>query len=103
MLCVSMTSALIRIECSLAFHDQMDGETMGSEVDSQHARDMRCRQIQGSCSWPMGARYTESTLSPEKTRSFHSEPESTNRTEEHTSELQSLMRHSYAVFCLKKK
>src|SRR3546814_6434387 len=26
-----------------------------------------------------------------------------NRTEEHTSELQSLMRNSYAVFCLKKR
>src|SRR3546814_3571500 len=29
--------------------------------------------------------------------------ESTGRSEEHTSELQSLMRISYAVFCLKKK
>src|SRR3546814_6080538 len=29
--------------------------------------------------------------------------EATVRSEEHTSELQSLMRHSYAVFCLKKK
>src|SRR3546814_5489257 len=29
--------------------------------------------------------------------------ESNNRSEEHTSELQSLMRISYAVFCLKKK
>src|SRR3546814_4680932 len=29
--------------------------------------------------------------------------EATNRSEEHTSELQSLMRISYAVFCLKKK
>src|SRR3546814_9240613 len=29
--------------------------------------------------------------------------ESYNRSEEHTSELQSLMRISYAVFCLKKK
>src|SRR3546814_7710612 len=28
---------------------------------------------------------------------------STLRSEEHTSELQSLMRHSYAVFCLKQK
>src|SRR3546814_6153974 len=27
----------------------------------------------------------------------------TSRSEEHTSELQSLMRHSYAVFCVKKK
>src|SRR3546814_18840571 len=30
-------------------------------------------------------------------------PESSPRSEEHTSELQSLMRISYAVFCLKKK
>src|SRR3546814_7974582 len=30
-------------------------------------------------------------------------PEDTGRSEEHTSELQSLMRISYAVFCLKKK
>src|SRR3546814_4602810 len=29
--------------------------------------------------------------------------ETANRSEEHTSELQSLMRISYAVFCLKKK
>src|SRR3546814_5249280 len=32
-----------------------------------------------------------------------SEPEGVRRSEEHTSELQSLMRISYAVFCLKKK
>src|SRR3546814_7094692 len=32
-----------------------------------------------------------------------SQPESPSRSEEHTSELQSLMRISYAVFCLKKK
>src|SRR3546814_6194986 len=31
------------------------------------------------------------------------EPASVHRSEEHTSELQSLMRISYAVFCLKKK
>src|SRR3546814_10188982 len=33
----------------------------------------------------------------------HAEPERTVRSEEHTSELQSLMRISYAVFCLKKQ
>src|SRR3546814_6905018 len=32
-----------------------------------------------------------------------SDPSDTDRSEEHTSELQSLMRISYAVFCLKKK
>src|SRR3546814_5881478 len=33
----------------------------------------------------------------------HSVREEIKRSEEHTSELQSLMRNSYAVFCLKKK
>src|SRR3546814_1803993 len=36
-------------------------------------------------------------------RSPVTKPPVTNRSEEHTSELQSLMRISYAVFCLKKK
>src|SRR3546814_6473006 len=34
---------------------------------------------------------------------LHIDPEEEPRSEEHTSELQSLMRISYAVFCLKKK
>src|SRR3546814_3517556 len=33
----------------------------------------------------------------------HKKPGTTDRSEEHTSELQSLMRIQYAVFCLKKK
>src|SRR3546814_9313689 len=39
---------------------------------------------------------------PSETRDFCLEP-AISRSEEHTSELQSLMRNSYAVFCLKKK
>src|SRR3546814_10705940 len=35
--------------------------------------------------------------------SIHSPDSNRRRSEEHTSELQSLMRNSYAVFCLKKK
>src|SRR3546814_9695329 len=49
-------------------------------------------------------------LAPLRARSDHWQDEgassrtaSGNRSEEHTSELQSLMRISYAVFCLKKK
>src|SRR3546814_4347893 len=52
----------------------------------------------------------ERTLAPQQTaRSGRSKPPSSIlaemhwRSEEHTSELQSLMRISYAVFCLKKK
>src|SRR3546814_3078241 len=41
--------------------------------------------------------------SPASSTSFHAVPMSSRRSEEHTSELQSLMRISYAVFCLKKK
>src|SRR3546814_8046788 len=40
--------------------------------------------------------------SPEK-RETHGDVDRIQRSEEHTSELQSLMRISYAVFCLKKK
>src|SRR3546814_2779383 len=36
-------------------------------------------------------------------QSMHQNARPPNRSEEHTSELQSLMRISYAVFCLKKK
>src|SRR3546814_3661280 len=38
-----------------------------------------------------------------KVHERHIEAEGRERSEEHTSELQSLMRISYAVFCLKKK
>src|SRR3546814_7389453 len=45
------------------------------------------------------------TLKPPSTRSIRplDSSQSLARSEEHTSELQSLMRISYAVFCLKKK
>src|SRR3546814_9563306 len=42
-------------------------------------------------------------LRPLRTKSFTLRPSGSWRSEEHTSELQSLMRISYAVFCLKKK
>src|SRR3546814_3441784 len=47
-------------------------------------------------SWPQSWRETI-------TRFHCADPWSSRRSEEHTSELQSLMRISYAVFCLKKK
>src|SRR3546814_5017662 len=44
-----------------------------------------------------------SPLDSTRLRALLAELESALRSEEHTSELQSLMRTSYAVFCLKKK
>src|SRR3546814_17222148 len=40
---------------------------------------------------------------PSTSHTLAPSPRAKNRSEEHTSELQSLMRISYAVFCLKKK
>src|SRR3546814_2120920 len=52
---------------------------------------------------PVRARQALGSHRPAPNRSLaHYEPEIA-RSEEHTSELQSLMRTSYAVFCLKKK
>src|SRR3546814_6814454 len=42
-------------------------------------------------------------IAPDLALSLHNLPGLPFRSEEHTSELQSLMRISYAVFCLKKK
>src|SRR3546814_8939923 len=64
--------------------------------------------------WPVALarrkRASRSSVSSTRTRSalYHAwksaaQSRSQNRSEEHTSELQSLMRISYAVFCLKKK
>src|SRR3546814_7820988 len=52
------------------------------------ARDEAVAEI-GAAPWPRSAQFAYDNESP--------------RSEEHTSELQSLMRISYAVFCLKKK
>src|SRR3546814_4371045 len=47
--------------------------------------------------------YTRGPFSITPQLNFISAGKQDNRSEEHTSELQSLMRISYAVFCLKKK
>src|SRR3546814_8396500 len=50
------------------------------------------------------SRISESFVHPRRTMHIAWKPRpARSRSEEHTSELQSLMRNSYAVFCLKKK
>src|SRR3546814_6511600 len=62
-----------------------------------HGRNDRCRAPNPSCSsHPLRARRPAAT----RRRGVRAR---CSRSEEHTSELQSLMRTSYAVFCLKKK
>src|SRR3546814_2609132 len=60
-------------------------------------------------SWPPAGQHTPPTQPPAASMYAPAQPVSqptsspSPRSEEHTSELQSLMRISYAVFCLKKK
>src|SRR3546814_8980246 len=77
-----------------------------------HARDQSCSvsldQVESACharaiSSPALSRYEEVMPQRPILYSFRRCPYAIRRSEEHTSELQSLMRISYAVFCLKKK
>src|SRR3546814_2166324 len=72
-------------------------------------KDLRAKDPDFARLWINTARLAEDdlpALDPEAPDSLPWPPEpsrSADRSEEHTSELQSLMRTSYAVFCLKKK
>src|SRR3546814_1167439 len=74
-----------------------DARTAGVRCRRAHRRHMRPRGRGCHSSdapffpWPQGVAETDQPVSD------------SGRSEEHTSELQSLMRISYAVFCLKKK
>src|SRR3546814_3661834 len=73
--------------------------------------DRRCRLPHQGGQHPSDLRHGDLTASERgqafgfhaRPRSGHREEVLPDRSEEHTSELQSLMRISYAVFCLKKK
>src|SRR3546814_2872536 len=70
---------------------------------SSRRRHTRCALVTGvqTCALPICSR--TATTCPRSRSSATSRSWATCRSEEHTSELQSLMRNSYAVFCLKKK
>src|SRR3546814_2931251 len=61
-----------------------------------------CRAVPRHLQWPMTLRYYRNRNGFLKENKLV-KLKLTFRSEEHTSELQSLMRNSYAVFCMKKK
>src|SRR3546814_10173924 len=80
---------------TLSLHDALPISSLGGGASR-----MRCTARAAVCSCSCGA----SVASPTRTCSPAARPRSPpQRSEEHTSELQSLMRISYAVFCLKQK
>src|SRR3546814_1944308 len=68
----------------------------GQPVGNGRAADRWCGAAPGSQAEDLYGKWTDRE---DRVRQHYTEP----RSEEHTSELQSLMRISYAVFCLKKK
>src|SRR3546814_8341106 len=93
---------------------------MTHSLPTRRSSDLSCAQARpgsgahySSCRSPAPAPPTDCSLAaisaidegePERRSNRHPEMEAwLTRSEEHTSELQSLMRISYAVFCLKKK
>src|SRR3546814_8206837 len=112
-LCYSfcLHDVLVRWYCclSLCFND-----TATTEIDTYWTHSFPTRRSsdlsdQGSCSFRRGSRCAFRLSSRRRPKvsgarlSRRSRRASSLRSEEHTSELQSLMRISYAVFCLKKK
>src|SRR3546814_5971016 len=69
----------------------------GIEIKLEIACDLHLAPGQARCD-PFRRAFQEAALGDIEHR-----PHQQDRSEEHTSELQSLMRISYAVFCLKKK
>src|SRR3546814_4108803 len=83
------------------------GSCTGGASVSQTAPSLRGQRVLNT--QPLGGLVTDGRLPSRMMRVFSTEvsaigtADSSARSEEHTSELQSLMRISYAVFCLKKK
>src|SRR3546814_10848364 len=82
--------------CDIAAHRQVRKQQVVLEENSQVPLLGRQR---GQIVFPQ----RDAPFRPESGGERAAEPGEESRSEEHTSELQSLMRISYAVFCLKKK
>src|SRR3546814_1730078 len=80
-----------------------DSRAAQVRVDRGCDRQARNRRCRARSSAAVARRCREHAEAPPKRRTRRRNRKAPARSEEHTSELQSLMRISYAVFCLKKK
>src|SRR3546814_2854226 len=95
---------LYLIRCSTAIDVAADADCIENQITFEGGHDPRWRDHGAVLEWSFGQTYVRSRLSPAACRDANDScMKALKRSEEHTSELQSLMRISYAVFCLKKK
>src|SRR3546814_9742567 len=91
----SLTDALHAPEFPQAFHTALRSQTTVLVAPERRFRQRRLQLID--------ANDTALNFIGKSIGQFHAVGQGVCRSEEHTSELQSLMRISYAVFCLKQK
>src|SRR3546814_10003687 len=77
-------------------HQPLELWSAGGDCDRERPRSRRDAD-------PRGSRHSPTPIPENRSGACEAIYRSLCRSEEHTSELQSLMRISYAVFCLKKK
>src|SRR3546814_4961250 len=87
----------------IAEAEQHEPHRPGAHADHQHALDPQPRQQERQADQEEGFENLPECLDPRRLQTPAEQVHMEIRSEEHTSELQSLMRISYAVFCLKKK
>src|SRR3546814_6621578 len=79
------------------------GDDCGIDLDADcRSAIHQCRSWSGFAVWPGDSAHF-AAYGPQPRSGNIDDGHQLHRSEEHTSELQSLMRNSYAVFCLKKK
>src|SRR3546814_3938066 len=91
---------MVRVGCVIRQIGTIAG--IGQRVQDHHAAVARHRMPHEVGADEAGAARDENSMSDHGGLPLP-QPQEKQRSEEHTSELQSLMRISYAVFCLKKK
>src|SRR3546814_1901833 len=92
----------MRSRCAGASGISHGASASASSSACSASRPPSCRASAASCESSMPVTMSRATHGRDTNEASRSEVEMV-RSEEHTSELQSLMRISYAVFCLKKK
>src|SRR3546814_15118161 len=98
----SMVSSLLLlvVTCYLVFFLMIRRPPRSTRTDTLFPYTTLFRSLARHRHQPAGQRFGQRHLAVPRGPAFEHE---FGRSEEHTSELQSLMRSSYAVFCLKKK
>src|SRR3546814_9904121 len=95
------TALLMKLSVNLFLITMVTGLAEAVHFADRHGLDMQ-RFLAVLDAGPMASSVSRAKGLKLVARDFAVQATISDRSEEHTSELQSLMRHSYAVFCLKK-